>query len=71
MSVSSLFLSGVAILSVLTPGAVAPAPPSTYELVTEYTGDTFFEGFNFNTAADLTQGFVEYGHEKNLANGEC
>jgi len=64
MSVSSLFLSGVAILSVLTPGAVATAPPSTYELAAEYTGETFFEGFNFNTAADLTQGFVEYDLEK-------
>jgi len=47
------------------PPTVIVAPPvcvpgSNYELDTLYKGETFFDGFEFKTARDLSNGFVKY-----------
>jgi hypothetical protein len=55
MSVSSLFLSGIAVLSLLG-GAQAGIK---YTLDVEYSGDNFFDGFSFFQGADPTHGFVK------------
>ena len=62
--VSSLFL-GSAVLSVagLLASPAAAQSGSTYILDTEYSGASFFNGFDFFTAADPTNGFVTYVDE--------
>jgi hypothetical protein len=57
MAVSSLFLNGVAVvISFLVSGASAAA--FSYTLDTEYSGSSFFDGFQFFTDPDPAQGFV-------------
>jgi hypothetical protein len=57
MAVSSLFLSGAAVvIPFLVSGSSAAA--SSYTLDTEYSGSSFFDGFQFFTDPDPAQGFV-------------
>lgn len=58
MSVSSLFLrSGIASLAVLS--SLSTPVLAAYQLDTEYSGSSFFDGFDFNTV-DGSNGFVTY-----------
>jgi hypothetical protein len=56
MAVSSLFLSGAAVLIPFLVSGSAAAP--SYTLDTEYSGSSFFDGFQFFTDPDPAQGFV-------------
>jgi hypothetical protein len=53
--ISSLFLRSVPVLGYL--GNVI-AGEQTYQLDAEYSGATFFEGFDFFDGSDPTYGFV-------------
>ncbi|KIW17498.1 hypothetical protein PV08_04692 [Exophiala spinifera] len=65
MPSSSLFLrSSTTLISALSllSASVSAAPANTYyALDTEYSGTSFFDGFNFQNTADYSHGFVTYG----------
>ena len=62
--ISSLFLGSAALsLTGLLASPAAAQSGSTYTLDTEYSGSTFFDGFDFYTGADPTNGFVTYVNE--------
>lgn len=59
--ISILSLASVSVSSVIPTGF---GPSDTYyALETEYSGQNFFDGFTFNSDADLTHGFVTYAEE--------
>lgn len=70
MPSSSLFLrSSTTLVSILSlasvsVSAVIPAvfghSDTYYALESDYSGDSFFDGFTFNSDPDLTHGFVTY-----------
>ncbi|ORY17445.1 hypothetical protein BCR34DRAFT_38423 [Clohesyomyces aquaticus] len=53
---SSLFLRATAVLSALSSTALA----TNYQLGDKYEGKSFLDGFNFFTANDPTNGYVDY-----------
>jgi len=67
MRSSSLFLGTTTILSALflSPSCVSAQTTTTpaYALATSYSGSTFFDGFDFFSDADPTNGFVTYVDE--------
>ncbi|RMZ91654.1 hypothetical protein DV736_g1089, partial [Chaetothyriales sp. CBS 134916] len=58
---SSITLASALLLASSVYAAAISQPPTTlYKLDTEYSGSSFFDGFNFFTGADPTHGFVDY-----------
>lgn len=56
-TISSALTTAFAVTSFLT---TASAAPSSYSLVADYSGNTFFDGFETFTGADPTHGHVNY-----------